>query len=390
MQRKESKISYIMDKWGNGVSKQYTAVDIFSGAGGLSIGAQMAGITPVMAVEFDQHAAATYKRNHPEIAENVLPKDIRTVNPLEHTAKNPFILFGGPPCQGFSTANTKTRNLDNPNNWMFKEYLRFVQDLEPEWFLFENVAGFKSFNGGTFAKEVEEALQNPIGDPAKLAYETSSVLLDAADFGVPQKRKRFFIVGHKKQSGGIKFDFNSLEKQPVVTVGEAIADLPQLQNGQMLEASPYRFKTKNEYAKLMRGKLHKAKQNYVTENKPHIIERYKVIGQGENWKVALEKGLLDSYSSTKHTHSGIYKRLLEHEPSVTIVNYRKSMLIHPNEHRGLSLREAARLQSFPDHIIFKGPLSYQQQQVGNAVPPLLAKVIFEQIIRYIQGNCNVA
>lgn len=368
------------------LTKKLTAVDIFSGAGGLSIGAEMAGISPVMAVEFDQHAAATYRRNHPKITANVLQKDIRTVKPLEHTNKCPFILFGGPPCQGFSTANTKTRNLDNPNNWMFKEYLRFIQDLEPEWFLFENVAGFKSFNGGVFAKEVEEALQNPIGDPNKLAYETSSALLDAADFGVPQKRKRFFIVGHKKQSGGIKFDFSSLKKRPMTTVGEALADLPKLDNGQMLHKCAYRFRANSSYAKLMRGKLRKATQNYVTDSKPKIIERYKAIPQGSNWQAAKEKGLLDSYSSTKHTHSGIYKRLEDDQPAVTIANYRKSMLIHPWEHRGLSLREAARLQSFPDSFIFEGPHSYQQQQVGNAVPPLLAKAIFEKIISLTHAN----
>lgn len=362
------------------MAKRFTAVDIFSGAGGLSIGAQMVGICPVMAVEFDQYAAATYRRNHPEIAENVLQKDIRIVNPLEHTDKYPFILFGGPPCQGFSTANTKTRNLDNPNNWMFKEYLRFVQELEPEWFLFENVAGFKSFNGGTFAKEVEEALKNPFGDPNRLTYVTSSALLDAADFGVPQRRKRFFIVGHKKQIGGIKFDFSSLKKRPLTTVGEALADLPRLDNGQMTDECEYRFKADSNYARLMRGKLQKAKQNYVTASKQHIIERYKVIPQGSNWEAAKEKGLLNSYTSTKHTHSGIYKRLLEDQPAVTIANYRKSMLIHPWEHRGLSLREAARLQSFPDHFIFEGPHSYKQQQVGNAVPPLLAKAIFSKII----------
>lgn len=365
------------------MAKKLTAVDIFSGAGGLSIGAKMAGISPVLAVEYDLHAAETYRANHPEICHNVLQKDIRDVEPLDHTDKNPFILFGGPPCQGFSIANTKTRNLDNPNNWMFKEYVRFLKDLEPEWFLFENVAGFKSFGDGSFAKEVEEALSNPINNPNVLSYQTSSALLDASDFGVPQKRKRFFIVGHKKQSGGRKFDFDKLQKKPIVSVGEALADLPELSNGQMLEESSYRAKASSEYAKLMRKGLHKVRQNYVTASKPHIVERYKAIGQGENWKAALEKGLLCSYSSTKHTHSGIYKRLCEHEPSVTIANYRKSMLIHPWEHRGLSLREAARLQSFPDNFVFKGPHSYQQQQVGNAVPPLLAKAIFSEIIKYI-------
>jgi len=349
------------------------AVDIFSGAGGLSIGAKMAGINPVLAVEFDKYAAKTYKRNHKNTI--VLPENIKDVNPLKYTKKYPFIIFGGPPCQGFSIANTKTRNIDNPNNFMFKEYIRFVDDLKPEWFLFENVVGFKSFGKGEFAKEVENELAN-------LGYETSSSVLNASDYGVPQKRSRFFIIGHKKSKGGIQFDFNKLKKQSTVSVEEAIHDLPYLTNGEKLEISSYKSSPKSEFAKLMRRKRRKISQNFVTENKPHIIERYKVINQGENWKAAQKKGLLNSYSSTKNTHSGIYKRLEADKPSVTIANYRKSMLIHPYEDRGLSLREAARLQSFPDDFIFEGSLSFQQQQVGNAVPPLLAKVIFEQIIHY--------
>jgi len=362
-----------MDEWDNRVKKQYTAVDIFSGAGGMSIGAKMAGIKPVMAVELDLHAAETYKANHPDIAEKVLQEDIQFIKPLEHTEKNPFILFGGPPCQGFSIANTKTRNLENPNNSMFREYRRFVKELEPEWFVFENVVGFKSFEKGKFAIDVENELKG-------LGYETSAAVLNAADFGVPQYRNRFFIIGHRHDKGGINFDFNSLKKKKTVTVGEALKDLPSLQNGDKELELPYRLEVENAYIKLMRRKSKFAKQNLVTRNKPHIVARYPHIKQGQNWEAAKQKGLLDTYSSTKNTHSGIYKRLEDDKPSVTIANYRKSMLIHPHEHRGLSLREAARLQSFPDHIIFKGPLSYQQQQVGNAVPPLLAKAIFEKVL----------
>ncbi len=352
-----------------------TAVDIFSGAGGMSVGSVMAGIEPILAVEFNIHAAKTYATNHPKT--KVLQQDIKTVNPLEHTEKHPFILFGGPPCQGFSVANTKTRNLDNSNNWMFREYLRFVKDLEPEWFLFENVVGFKSFNKGKFAIEVEEELK-------ALGYETNSTVLNSSDFGVPQDRKRFFIVGNRKEKGGIKFDFENIPKvKKKITVSEALSDLPSLINGDKIEKTSYKIKkATNQYAKLMRQNSKYAIQNFVTENKPHIIERYKVIKQGENWQAAKNNGLLKTYSSTQHTHSGIYKRLEENKPAVTIANYRKSMLIHPNEDRGLSLREAARLQSFPDDFIFKGTLSFQQQQVGNAVPPLLAKVIFKKILEY--------
>lgn len=345
----------------------YKAVDIFSGAGGLSIGAKMSGINTVLAVEYCSHAAETYKYNHKET--KVLPQDIKKVNPLEHTLKNPFILFGGPPCQGFSIANTKTRNLDNHNNWMYKEYIRFIEDLEPEWFLFENVVGFKSFNDGKFAKEVENKLR-------ELGYETSSSILCASDFGVPQKRKRFFIVGNKS---GKKFNFNEIEKKSKVTVKDAIFDLPSLNSGDKLDESNYKFESDNDFLKLMRKDSTKATQNFVSLNKKHVLERYKYIKQGENWR-AIPKKLLNNYSSTINMHSGIYKRLEENQQTVTIANYRKSMLIHPTQNRGLSLREAARLQSFPDDFIFKGPLSFQQQQVGNAVPPLLAKSIFDKIL----------
>ncbi|BFU77672.1 DNA cytosine methyltransferase [Arcobacter sp. 15-2] len=343
------------------------AVDIFSGAGGLSVGAKMAGIESLLAVEYCKHAASTYQKNHQKT--KVLNKDIKSVNPLDYTEKNPFILFGGPPCQGFSIANTKTRNLDNPNNWMFKEYIRFVEDLEPEWFLFENVVGFKSFNNGEFAKEVETNLKN-------LGYTTSSGVLCASDFGVPQKRKRFFIIGNRFKK---KFDFNSLKKESVVSVKDAISDLPSLKNGEQLLSGDYKPNITNSYLEIMRKKSDKPLQNIVSKNKEYIIERYKYIRQGKNWQ-DIPKKLLSNYSSTVNMHSGIYKRLDENQPTVTIANYRKSMLIHPTEDRGLSLREAARLQSFPDDFIFEGPLSYQQQQVGNAVPPLLAKVIFENIL----------
>lgn len=347
-----------------------TAVDIFSGAGGLSIGAEMAGIETILAVEYDKHASDSFKKNHKKAI--VLNQDIRSVNPLEYLNHSPFILMGGPPCQGFSIANTKTRNLDNPNNWMFKEYYRFLKDLEPEWFLFENVEGFKSFANGKFAIDIEKEFK-------ELGYETNSSVLTASDFGVPQKRNRFFIVGNKN---GIKFDFNSLKKQSLVTVGEALSDLPKgLQNGEHREKCSYIKEADSFYLKTMRKKAKAPTQNLISRNKDYVIERYTYIKPGRNWQ-DIPSHLMQNYSDTKNMHSGIYKRLDPEQPSVVIANYRKSMLIHPEEHRGLSLREAARLQSFPDHIIFEGPLSYKQQQIGNAVPPLLAKAIFSKILSY--------
>lgn len=348
------------------------AVDIFSGAGGMSIGAKLAGIKTTLAIEIDQSAAATYAKNHPSTI--VLQQDIRSVNPLEHVNVSPFVLFGGPPCQGFSVSNRRTRNINNPNNWMYKEYLRFVNELKPSWFVFENVEGFKHFEKGSFAHTVEQHLKDS-------GYETNATILNATDAGVPQKRSRYFIVGHRLDEGGLKFDFSAMPKKEIVAVSDAISDLPSMENGEKSEIKQYKTPAISAYSKLMRGSCEYATQNLISVNQPHIIERYKVIKQGENWRAAKERGYLDSYSSTKNTHSGIYRRLLANEPAVTIANYRKSMLIHPFEHRGLSLREAARLQSFPDNYTFEGTLNSKQQQVGNAVPPLLAKAVFEEIIR---------
>ena len=237
--------------------------------------------------------------------------------------------------------------------------------------LFENVEGFKTFDNGNFSKNIEEEFN-------KLGYTTNSTILTASDYGVPQKRNRFFIVGNKN---GIKFDFNSMTKKSTVTVQEALSDLPSLSNGEKRDVCTYLKVADTTYLRTMREKSKAPIQNIVSKNKDYVVARYKHIRQGKNWQDIPDE-LMQNYTNTKNMHSGIYRRLDPNKPSVVIANYRKSMLIHPHEDRGLSLREAARLQSFPDHIIFEGPLSYKQQQIGNAVPPLLAKAIFDQIIKY--------
>lgn len=346
--------------------KKLTAVDIFSGAGGMSVGASMAGIEVAVAVEYDKHAAATFKANHPKA--EIISKDIREVS-LAKKYINPFILFGGPPCQGFSTSNTKTRNSENTNNSLFWEYIRQVKELTPEWFVFENVEGIKSFDKGTVVERLEKEFQ-------KLGYITKWDVLTASDYGVPQNRNRFFMIGNR-----INIDFVFPEKnEQIVTVKEAIEDLPILNNGDSFDELDYREMSISSYAKLMRGSTKKVFQNYVSRNKDYVIERYTHIKPGQNWRAIPEK-LMKNYADTQNCHSGIYKRLDPNSPSVVIANYRKNMLIHPFEDRGLSVREAARIQSFPDDFVFKGNLSFQQQQIGNAVPPLLAKAIFTQIIK---------
>jgi DNA (cytosine-5)-methyltransferase 1 len=353
----------------NNMSKsnnKYTAVDLFSGAGGLSLGAQNAGFEIIVAVEKDKDFALTFKKNHP--TSTVISDDIRNIDTQTINIK-PFIICGGPPCQGFSTSNTQTRNLKNDNNFLFKEFVRFVRELSPEWFLFENVEGIVSFNKGETIKHIEQCFGNS-------GYTISSKVICASDYGVPQNRNRFIMIGNKS---GICFEFPKAQKKKI-TVAEAISDLPDLENGQQLERSEYKS-SGSAYAKKMRKGSKNPVQNYVSRNANYVIERYSYIGQGQNWR-AIPEHLMLNYKNSQNCHSGIYKRLDPDKPSVVISNYRKNMLIHPFQNRGLSVREAARLQSFPDSFVFEGTIMKIQQQIGNAVPPLMAEAIFRKILSY--------
>ena len=349
-------------------------VDIFAGAGGMSLGAISSGIEIVLSIDCDESSVKTYKRNHPDTL--VIQDDIKNIDPMRYIKGNDiYVVFGGPPCQGFSLANTKTRNTKNPNNKLFKEFVRFIDIISPEWFVFENVEGITNFNNGKTVKSIKRLFR-------KMGYSTQEAVLYASDYGVPQHRNRFFMVGNKR---GISFEFPQ-KFNYTVNVEDAILDLPDLENGDSFEILPYK---KNEnlssYALSMRKGSLFSTQNYVSRNKDYVIERYSYIKQGENWR-AIPEELMGNYADRHNCHSGIYRRLDAAKPSVVISNYRKNMLIHPFANRGLSVREAARLQSFPDSFVFEGSLMHIQQQIGNAVPPLLAKVIFEQILSYGNGT----
>lgn len=354
------------------MKRKYIGVDIFAGAGGLSVGAEMAGISVELAVESNRDAALTYRKNHQysEVIEN----DICDIELSQFIEKKPFIVFGGPPCQGFSTSNTKTRNLKNSKNYLFQEFVRVVQELKPDWFVFENVEGFKFFEKGKVAKWLAASFTG--GDTTYIVKES---ILSANNYGVPQNRKRYFMVGNKH---GWDFEFPEPSSK-TISVNEAINDLPKLKNGDKKFKLPYRKVKLSDYAKLMRKNSKLALQNDVSTNRDYVIERYSYIKPGQNWK-AIPESLMQNYTNRKNCHSGIYRRLNPQEPACVISNYRKNMLIHPNQNRGLSIREAARLQSFPDDFIFYGTLENKQQQIGNAVPPLLAKVVFDSIIKHTQ------
>ena len=347
-------------------------VDLFSGAGGLSLGATLAGINVVFAVEADLYAAKTWEINHPEA--EVFANDIRLLEkiPIKLNVE-PTILFGGPPCQGFSTSNQRTRNEANSNNWLFKEFLRLCKNEQPEWTLIENVKGLENTLGGSFIEQIIDGLEG-------IGYTTSYWVLNSADFGVPQVRNRLFIVGNRS---GISVDKpkSKLSTSKWIPVRYALHDLPILENGNRVDVLPYRYKASNNYARSLRNDQKNVTANLVTRNSDDVIKRYDYIPQGGNWR-DIPENLMLNYTDRSRCHTGIYHRLSEDFPSIVIGNYRKNMLVHPTQNRGLSVREAARIQSFPDSYKFYGSIGSQQQQVGNAVPPLLAKAVFDEILKY--------
>jgi DNA (cytosine-5)-methyltransferase 1 len=346
-------------------------VDLFSGAGGMSIGATWCGIDVRYAVESDYSAAETFMFNHKKT--KLFNSDIRQIKGsdfslLDRTKQ--IVLFGGPPCQGFSTSNQKNRDFKNENNWLYREYLRLVNEIKPDWVVFENVKGLLETKNGYFLDAVLKGFKD-------IGYTTNHFILNSADFGVPQKRNRLFIVASLH---GVELSMPVPTVRKHITVVQAIKDLPELDNGDSLDEKEYSDIPRNGYAKSLRRKLRSCFNNLVTTNAPHIVERYSHIPQGGNWE-DIPRYLMKNYSDVSRCHTGIYRRLKEDEPSVVIGNFRKNMLVHPWKHRGLSVREAARLQSFPDSFRFYGSIGFQQQQVGNAVPPLLAKAIFSQIFK---------
>lgn len=367
------------------VADRPVAVEVFAGAGGLAEGFREAGFFVALAVEKDRQAAATYVHNHCRWKSTyrcqVLNSDIANLDfaaIADHVraglGKTPDVVFGGPPCQGFSRANMMTRNMSNPANSLAEHFVRAVHGLQPRLAVLENVADVESFDEGRFVDGLKQAF-------SAINYTVEYSILNAVDFGVPQRRRRIFLVAARD---GLTVEF----PEPVtgngtrVTVWDAISDLPSLQNGNTVDAMSYRTKEGlSPYQAAMRSRRNgTVRNNLVTRNSDLVIQRYTHIPQGGNW-ASIPDELMTNYRDKSRCHHWIYLRLREGEPSVAITHYRKSMLIHPRQNRGLSVREAARIQSFPDHFVFQGSLGSQQQQVANAVPPLLARAVARRVRR---------
>ena len=342
-------------------------MDLFCGAGGMTLGAINAGIDVKYAIEKCPIAASTYKSNFPNTT--VFVSDIGDVKSVPKPPKNRrTLVFGGPPCQGFSTSNQRTRNANNQNNWMFIEFCRIAKMWHPDWIILENVKGIKQTCNGLFLDLIRSELEAS-------NYTVSIITLNAVEFGVPQFRERTFVIASKYG----KISIETPKVNQYSTVKDAIYDLPVLSNGAHINELPYRTKRVSKFAAMLRSNNEQVSGNLVTNNARHIIERYEHVPQGGNWE-DIPISLMGNYRDVTRCHSGLYRRLRINRPSVVIGNFRKNMLIHPLQNRGLSVREAARIQCLPDTFEFCGTIGYQQQQVGNLVPPPITKYVIQSIV----------
>ena len=227
---------------------------------------------------------------------SVFEGDIRTLKalpPKPNRART--IIFGGPPCQGFSTSNQRTRTLDNADNWLYREFARVVEMWGPDWVVMENVRGIMETASGAFYRSAVEALE-------ALGYSTSSRVLNAVHFDVPQNRSRAFIVGSR--SGEVPFPTPTTTE--AISVGSAIDDLPELDSGATTDTLPYRKPAETEYAEELRMGKATVSGNLVTRNAPYVLERYSHVPMGGNWR-DIPPRLLANYRNPQRCHTGIYK-----------------------------------------------------------------------------------
>lgn len=362
-------------------------IDLFCGAGGMSEGFRQAGFELACGIEFDPQICETHRVNFPEgatIEGDIAQLSISSIRKEANLEDREVdLIIGGFPCQGFSMAGK--RWVDDPRNQLFKEFVRMVDGFRPKVFVAENVVGLVSMAGGQFVREIKESF-------AEIGYSVEVKILNSADFGVPQRRQRAIFIGNRiQQEIAFPEATHGTGKIPYLTVREAISDLPRLPDGQGSNISTYIARDNLPYQQYMRGdityeqyqqgtliELSEEERNihnhWTSKSKDTTLERFRHIPQGRNWS-ALPEGL-----KTSGKYSNLYLRFDMNEPAVTLTNIRKSMFITPEEDRLLTVREGARIQSFPDWFVFKGNKGSQQQQIGNAVPPLLAYAIAQKIM----------
>lgn len=339
-------------------------VDLFSGVGGMSLGFEQAGMEVIIAIEKDPAIASGYIENLRKTRVVVDKVENIDIESMFHPYKQHGIdvVFGGPPCQGFSQKGKRLHIYDD-RNYLFRYFVSVVRYLRPSFFVIENVPNILTAANRYFYQEIYDEF-------SKLGYIVQARTLNASEYGVPQHRRRAFIVGSLPP---FNFEF-PVPSQAVVTVNDAISDLPPLKAGEGKEFYPYTSRARTKYQAEMRAGAKGFFNHQATRHSKIALERLAMIPHNGGGKESLTKEHL-----TKSIYSGTWTRLTEDEPARTITTRfdtpSSGQFTLPRQDRCLTVREAARLQSFPDSFVFTGTKSNQMLQVGNAVPPLLAKSI---------------
>lgn len=352
----------------NSTSKSYNFIDLFSGCGGFTKGFSEAGFNPSFGIDVWKDATVTYKHNFPDaIAFCGDIKELTSEKIFELTKlskKDIPVIIGGPPCQGFSVAGK--RIVDDERNKLYKSFVRLVSEIKPKIFVMENVPNILSIGEGIVKESV-------LKDFSEIGYNVTYRVLTASDYGVPQKRRRAFFVGLNQNVFGEKmFDFPE-SKKTCVTSFEALSDLPK---DSLLDGAEYPAEPQSDYQELMRKNSTKVYNHEITnhsEQTQHIIS---LVPNGGNYKdLPLE------LQQTRKVHIA-WTRLDSKKPSFTIDTGHRHHF-HYKWNRIPTVRESARLQSFPDDFVFLGTKTSQYKQVGNAVPPLMAENLAEKIMELL-------
>ncbi|MBX9645000.1 MAG: DNA cytosine methyltransferase [Novosphingobium sp.] len=359
-----------------------TAIDLFCGAGGLSEGFRQAGFTVLAGNDLFESAGVTFAATHPEAKFFGEPiQDISAERLLSEVGLRRgelTCLVGGPPCQAFSVYNHQ-RGMHDARASLFREYLRMVEGLYPEWVVMENVTGILSAGGGEPVEAIVQSL-------SELGYAVEYRTLKAEDYGVPQERRRVVFLGNRIGAPIVWPDpTHGKGGLPYVTVWDAIGDLSRLENGEAPDGpQKYRSAPFSEFQRTLRGNATTVFNHQASRLAPVNVERMKHIPEGGSWR-DIPHDLLPAgmKKARRCDHTKRYGRLRKDGLSSTVLtkcDIHWGAYVHPEQNRSLTVREAARLQSFPDWFEFAGSRTEQYVQVGNAVPPLLGRKIAEGVL----------
>lgn len=350
---------------------KFTVIDLFSGAGGLSKGFLDAGFEVILGVDNDKAALSTFELNHNGAKALSLdlsePKAFTEIEQIIGS-KTLDVIVAGPPCQGFSLSGP--RNFDDERNKLYLAVIKTVETFKPKVFVIENVPGMATLYKGEIKNEILRRFE-------KLGYNIDCKILCAADYGVPQVRKRLIFMGVRKDIGVPNFPKPILEVKDYVSCREAIDDLPSREDGIGEDVDKYIVLPKTEYQRAMRGNCNILRNHVGTNHTQLVRDTIALVPEGGNYK-----DLPEGWGESRKFNEA-WTRYDGNKPSKTIDTGHRNHF-HYKYNRVPTVRENARLQSFPDDFVFLGTKTQQYRQVGNAVPPLLGFAIASEITKILE------